>query len=237
MRIHQYGNAPRDNNLKKTLFIMFIVNQLNLMERKTSLITHYFEIFLVDTTDGNGYSSKVEDQLAVTVYADDVAFTSLEEAREDTQPYMVLGKTLKRFTQKGDFLGMGAHHLHERLHDAVGDAGWRMLAPIVDQMILRKIVAKELYEVTYCALKEYQSTHGRFVLLAHSSPVSFGLITEGTMNEAGMSLPGIGESAVDQFDILLEGMCPHIVDIQITPGRGVIGCRKNGSGGTRIGFA
>lgn len=131
---------------------MFIVNQLNLMERKTSLITHYFEIFLVDTTDGNGYSSKVEDQLAVTVYADDVAFTSLEEACEDTQPYMVLGKTLKRFTQKGDFLGMGAHHLHERLHDAVGDAGWRMLAPIVDQMILRKIVAKELYEVTYCAL-------------------------------------------------------------------------------------
>ena len=157
MRIHQYGNAPRDNNLKKTLFIMFIVNQLNLMERismngmerKTSLITHYFEIFLVDTTDGNGYSSKVEDQLAVTVYADDVALTSLEEACEDTQPYMVFGKSLKRFTQKGNFLGMGAHHLHERLHDAVGDAGWRMLAPIVDQMILRKIVAKELYEVTY----------------------------------------------------------------------------------------
>ena len=149
IRIHQYGNAPRDNNLKKTLFIMFIVNQLNLMERKTSLIIHYFEIFLVDTADGNGYSSKVEDQLAVTVYADDVALTSLEEAREDTQPYMVLGKTLKRFTQKGDLLGMGAHHLHERLHDAVGDAGWRMLAPIVDQMILRKIVAKELCEITY----------------------------------------------------------------------------------------
>ena len=106
MRIHQYGNAPRDNNLKNTLFIMFIVNQLNLMERKTSLIIHYFEIFLVDTTDGNGYSSEVEDQLAVTVYTDDVAFTSLEEACEDTQPYMVLGKSLKRFTQKGDFLGM-----------------------------------------------------------------------------------------------------------------------------------
>ena len=57
------------------------------------------------------------------------------------------------------------------------------------------------------------------------------------MNEAGMSLPGVGESAVDQFDILLEGMCPHVMDIQITPGRGVFGCRKNGSGGTRIGFA
>ena len=141
---------------------------------------------------------------------------------------MVLGKSLKRFTQKGNLLGMGAHHLHERLHDAVGDAGWRMLAPIVDQMILRKIVAKELYEVTNCTLKEYQSTHGRFVLLAHSSPVSFGLISEGTMNEAGMSLPGVGELAIDQFDILLEGMCPHIVDIQITPGRGVFGCRKNG---------
>ena len=122
---------------------------MNGMERKTSLITHYFEIFLVDTTDGNGYSSKVEDQLPVTIYADDVALTSLEEACEDTQPYMVFGKSLKRFTQKGNFLGMGAHHLHERLHDAVGDAGWRMLAPIVDQMILRKIVAKELYEVTY----------------------------------------------------------------------------------------
>lgn len=237
MRIHQYGNAPRDNNLKKTLFIMFIVNQLNLMERKTSLIIHYFEIFLVDTTDGNGYSSKVEDQLAVTVYTDDVAFTSLEETCEDTQPYMVLGKTLKRFTQKGDFLGMGAHHLHEWLHDAVGNAGWRMLAPIVDQMILRKIVAKELCEITNCTLKEYQSTHGRFVLLAHSSSVSFGLISEGTMDEAGMSLPGVGDLAIDQFDFLLEGMCPHIVDIQITPGRGVIGCRKNGSGGTRIGFA
>ena len=216
---------------------MFIVNQLYLIERKTSLIIHYFEIFLVDTTDGNGYSSEVEDQLAVTVYTDDVAFTSLEEACEDTQPYMVLGKSLKRFTQKGDLLGMGAHHLHERLQDAVRDTSRRMLAPIVNQMILRKIVAKELYEVTYCALKEYQSTHGRFVLLAHSTPVRFGLICEGTMDEAGMSLPGIGESAVDQFDILLEGMCPHIVDIQITPGRGVIGCRKNGSGGTRIGFA
>ena len=207
------------------------------MERKTSLIIHHFEIFLVDTADGNGYSSKVEDQLAVTVYADDVALTSLEEACEDTQPYMVLGKSLKRFTQKGNLLGMGAHHLHERLHDAVRDAGRRMLAPIVDQMILRKIVAKELYEVTNCTLKEYQSTHGRFVLLAHSSPVSFGFISEGTMNEAGLSLPGVGELAIDQFDILLEGMCPHIVDKQITPGRGVIGCRKNGSGGTRIGFA
>ena len=119
------------------------------MERQTSLVTHYFEIFLVDTTDGNGYSSEVEDQLAVTVYTDDVAFTSLEETCEDTQPYMVLGKTLKRFTQKGDLLGMGAHYLHERLHDAVGDAGWRMLAPIIDQMILRKIVAKELCEITY----------------------------------------------------------------------------------------
>lgn len=54
------------------------------MERKTSLIIHDFEIFFVDTTDGNGYSSKVEDQLAVTVYADDVALTSLEETREDT---------------------------------------------------------------------------------------------------------------------------------------------------------
>ena len=107
-----------------------------------------------------------------------------------------------------------------------------MLAPIVDQMILRKIVAKELCEITYCTLKEYQSTHGRFVLLAHSSPVSFGFISEGTMDEAGMSLPGVSDLAIDQFDILLEGMCPHIVDIQITPGRGVIGCRENESGGT-----
>ena len=47
-----------------------------------------------------------------------------------------------------------------------------------------------------------------------------------------MSLPVIGESAVDQFDILLEGMCPHIVDIQIAPGGGVFGCGKNGSGWT-----
>ena len=207
------------------------------MDRKTSLIIHDFEIFFVDTTDGNGYSSKVEGQLPVTVYADDVAFTSLEETSEDAQSNMVLGKPRIRVTQTGAFLGMGAHHLHERLHDAVGDAGWRMLAPIVDQMILRKLVAKKLYEISYCALKEYQSTHGRFVLLAHSSPVSFGLISEGTMDEAGMSLPGVGELAIDQFDILLEGMCPHIVDIQITPGRGVLGCRKNGSGWTGIGFA
>ena len=85
-------------------------------------------------------------------------------------------------------------------------------------MILRKIVAKKLYEITYCALKEYQSTHGRFVLLAHSSPLAFGFISERAMDEAGVSLPGIGELAIDQFDILLEGMCPHIVDIQITPG-------------------
>lgn len=57
---------------------------MNGMERKTSLIIHYFEIFLVDTTDGNGYASKVEDQLPVTIYADDVALTSFEETREDT---------------------------------------------------------------------------------------------------------------------------------------------------------
>ena len=47
------------------------------------------------TTDSYGITSEIEDELAVTVYTDNVAFIVLEWSCEDTQLYVVLGKFLK----------------------------------------------------------------------------------------------------------------------------------------------
>lgn len=54
----------------------------------------------MDATDGNSITSKVEDELAVAVYADDIAFASCKNAGEYTQLYMVFGKLLEWVSQK-----------------------------------------------------------------------------------------------------------------------------------------
>ena len=46
-------------------------------------------------SDGHGVASKVEYELTVTVYADDVAFASGEDAGEDSELYVVFGEFLE----------------------------------------------------------------------------------------------------------------------------------------------
>ena len=171
----------------------------------------------MDSPYSYSYATKVEDQLTVPVYADDVSFTTFEQPRKDTQPDMFPGETLEWFTQEGDLLGMSTEHLHKGLHDGVGDRGRSTLAAIVDKMILWIIVVKEGYEVFYSTLKKDQSAHGWLILLAHSSILSLGLIGKRAMDEAGMMKTGVRDAFIDLFHLTLKDLSLHVMEVEIAP--------------------
>ena len=83
------------------------------------LLFHYLEVFFVYSADGYGIASEVEDELAVAVYADDVAFVVFEWTCEDSQLHVAFGKGLKSIPKECDLFGMCLHHVHKGLHDGV----------------------------------------------------------------------------------------------------------------------
>ena len=50
------------------------------------LLLDDLEVLFMDATDGNSITSKVEDELAVAVYADDIAFASCKNAGVSAVP-------------------------------------------------------------------------------------------------------------------------------------------------------
>ena len=51
---------------------------------RSFLFFHYLKVLFVDSTDGYGVASKIEDELTVTVDTDDVSLASFENACEHT---------------------------------------------------------------------------------------------------------------------------------------------------------
>ena len=82
------------NNSQNTESLSFI------QEREVRSIGYLYEVFVVDTSDGYCYSCEIEDELAVTVYAYNIAFVTTKGSGEDTQLDMVTGKLLERLTQE-----------------------------------------------------------------------------------------------------------------------------------------
>ena len=82
-------------------------------------------------TDSNCISTKVEDELAVTVYANDIAFASYKNACEYTELYMVFGKLFKWVSQKRYSFRIILQNCHERLHNLIFDGCWHTLASVI----------------------------------------------------------------------------------------------------------
>ena len=111
-------------------------------------------------TDGYGVATEVEDELAVTIDADDVAFAAGEDAGEDTQLYVVFGEFLEWVCQERHSLRIVLQNCHERLHYPVFDGCWLALASVVHQMVLRITILQKLLKYFCFALQEYESTDG-----------------------------------------------------------------------------
>ena len=154
------------NNSQNTESLSFI------QEREVRSIGYLYEVFVVDTSDGYCYSCEIEDELAVTVYAYDIAFVTTKGSGEDTQLDMVTGKLLEWLTQEGYLFGMCRRHTHERLHDGIGNDRRTACATVVDQMILRESLFKECLNVLYVSLQKDKSAYGAFKGLPYS-PLCF----------------------------------------------------------------
>lgn len=111
-------------------------------------------------SDGHGVASKVEYELTVTVYADDVAFASGEDAGEDSELYVVFGEFLEWVSQERHSFWIVLQNCHERLHYLVFDGCWLALASVVHQMVLRITILQKFLKDFCFALQEYESTDG-----------------------------------------------------------------------------
>ncbi len=70
------------------------------------------------TTDSYSSPTEVEDELAVTVYADNVAFIVFEWSCKDTQLHVVFGKLLKIIT-KGHATSRGLWQTSQNHHEGM----------------------------------------------------------------------------------------------------------------------
>ena len=69
---------PGDNMLIGTVRLMFGFQHKHINSIVVQLLFYNFEVFLMHATDSYSSSTEVEDELAVTVYADNVAFIVFE---------------------------------------------------------------------------------------------------------------------------------------------------------------
>ena len=80
-----------DSMLIGTAWLMFGFQHKHINSIVVLLLFYNFEVFLMHATDGYCSSTEVEDELAVTVYADNVAFIVFEWSCKDTQLHVVFG--------------------------------------------------------------------------------------------------------------------------------------------------
>lgn len=181
----------------------------------------HLEVFLVDATDGDGVAAEVEDELAVTVYADDVALVAAEGTGEDAELDVVTGELLEGGAEEGDLLGMSLHDVHEGLHDGVGDGGGTVVGAVLDEMVGGKVVGEKLAQVGDAALKKDKTAYGGLEMLLHASLMLLVLvgITNGLVDEVGL-LGGVVFVGVVCLEPLLEGLGGHVLEEEIAPGSG-----------------
>ena len=133
-------------------------------------VLYHLKVLIVHATDGHGIASELEDELAVTVYADYVTLVAGEGTGDDAELDVVLGKLLEGIVKKRHLLWMCLHHAHERPHDGVLDGGWPVMATILDQMVLRKMTREKRLYALYRALQEDKAADSRRQLLFHALP-------------------------------------------------------------------
>ena len=142
----------------------------------------------MDTTDGNGKASEVEDELTVAVDANDIPFISLKNTCEDTKFDMVFDKILKGFAKKCNLLWMGGREAHKRLHGGVADGSRKSCATVFYKMILWEIILQKLLDVSDRALQEDKATDcgGNGFLDSSLGLLILILITIGVMYKIGL---------------------------------------------------
>lgn len=79
----------------------------------------------------DGVAGEVEDELAVAVDADDVAFVVFEGTGEDAELHVVFGELLDGGVEEGDLLGVGFQYVHKGLHDGVAYGGRTPVTAVV----------------------------------------------------------------------------------------------------------
>lgn len=101
------------------------------VERLLCYLFCHLKIFLVHASECDGVSGEVEDELAVAVDADDVAFVVFEGTGEDAELHVVFGKLLDGGVEDGDLLGVGFQYVHKGLHDGVAYGGGTPVTTVV----------------------------------------------------------------------------------------------------------
>ena len=169
----------------------------------------------------HGTPSEVEHELAVAVDADDIALVAGEGAGEYAQKGVVAGETLEGVAQEGEVVGVGAHHVHEGLHEAVGYGGRTARTAIVDEMVLGKMFFQEVLQVPDCALQKDKAADRRYLLLPDAAltllvPVA---VAEGLVDEKGLADGGL----IVGVKPAVQPLGGHVLQEKITPGGGLVG--------------
>lgn len=68
-------------------------------------VLYHLKVLIVHATDGHGIASELEDELAVSVYADDVTLVAGERIGEDAELYVILDNLLEGIVKKGTSSG------------------------------------------------------------------------------------------------------------------------------------
>lgn len=169
----------------------------------------------MNTADGNGVAPEVEDELAVTVDADDVALAPDEDAGEHTQLDMVLGKLLEWGFQECHPLGGVSQAGHEGLHHLVVDGRGPSLAPVVHQMVFGVIAFQKKLEALGSALQKHKAADGGLQLFLHSASLALLPVRERAMDKTGMG--GVGVPLVVVSHLFLKNLDCLVVDEQVAP--------------------
>lgn len=101
------------------------------VERLLCYLFCHLKIFLMHASECDGVAGEVEDELAVAVDADDVAFVVFEGTGEDAELHVVFGELLDGGVEEGDLLGVGFQYVHKGLHDGVAYGGWTPVTTVV----------------------------------------------------------------------------------------------------------
>ncbi len=181
----------------------------------------YFEVFVVDASEGYGDAAEVEDELAVAVDADDVALVASEGAGEDAELHVVLGELVEGVAEEGDLLGMGLHDAHEGLHDGVGDGGGTIVAGVEDEMVVGPVERQEVADALDGALQEDEAADGGPQGLLHALLRLLVLIAVavGVVNEEGL-FGGPVVVGIVGLEPLAEGAGQLVLEVEIAPRRG-----------------
>lgn len=183
----------------------------------------------------HGTPAEIEDELAVAVDADDIALVAGEGTGEHTQKDMVAGETLEGVAQEGEVVGMGTHHVHEGLHDAIGYGGWTAGATIIDKMIQGEIFFEKGLQVLDCALQKDKTVDRRHLFFPNATLTLRVLVTvaERLVDEKGLTSGGL----IVCLKPTVQPLGGHVLQEKITPRGRLVGSILSRCNGLTLGHS